>query len=72
MQNLASQHNLMFRDDSTQKEVEDHYGRLLQQLKPLGASLKAAANMEKLEKDELEAEMEKLRRERYKRIHTRW
>ena len=54
----------MFRDDSTQKEVEDHYGRLLNQLKPFGASLKAAAQKEKIEKDELEAEMERWRRQR--------
>ena len=58
----------MFQDGSTQKEVEDHYGRVLKQLKPLGNTLKAAAQKEKIDNDELEAEMERWRRDRYRSV----
>ena len=55
----------MFSDSSTAHKIVDYYEGVHRQLRPLQANLKAAAKREKLEKDELKAEQERVRRDKY-------
>ena len=54
----------MIRDDSGAKEIVGYYDMIWKNLSTLGASLKAAASKEKLEKDELVVEQERMKRQR--------
>ena len=64
--NLATQETLKFPDLSGKREVVDHYIETWKNLSPLGKSLKKAAEREKVEKDELRAEQQRLHRLRFR------
>ena len=61
---MASKDSLKFKDEKACQEVLNHYGALKLSLSSLGKSLKEAVLNEKIEKDELNAAEEDVRRQR--------